>query len=203
MDRSYLFRVTPPDADILIPQVSELLEQAVQTVSREKYPQLWKLTDRLNSVPKASKKELKHRRIRTKILSVICLLLGIFLFVPGLMKPQELTGPLFMGALAVGSGIGGLWRSRKKKKEKCRDPRYDRAASQLLEEYAALAEASGEIAFTETDCSADGSSVFESEDVFLLFTESGTRILVKKDLTEGNIEDFRDFLRTRAAFFAG
>ncbi len=200
MESVYCFRITVPDTDLLLPQVSGLLEQAVQTVSREKYPQLWKLTDRLNSVPKVSEKTQKHRRIRTRIWSVICLLLGIFLFVPGLMKPQELTGPLVMGAIAVGSGIGGLWRSRKKK-ETARDPRYDRAAAQLLEEYAA--DESAEIAFSETDCPADGSSVFEAEDVFLLFTESGTRLLVKKDLTEGNIEEFRDFLRSRAAFFAG
>lgn len=193
----YRFCITAPDKDILLPQVSRLLEQAVQTVSREQYPQLWKLTDRLNSVPKASEKTLKHRRIRAKIRSVIFLLLGIFLFVPGILKPAELTGALVVGAGAIVCGIGGL---RQNRKTKTRDPRYDRAAAQLLEEYAA--DESSEIVFSETGSSADGSSVFEAEELFLLFTQSGTEILVKKDLREGNIEEFRDYLRSRAAFFA-
>lgn len=197
MNSVYRFCITEPDKDLLLSQVSRLLEQAVQTVSREQYPHLWKLTDRLNSLPKASEKALKHRRIRAKIRSVIFLLLGIFLFVPGILKPQELTGALVVGASAIVCGIGGLRQNRKTKE---RDPRYDRAAAQLLEEYAA--DESAEIAFSEDDHSADGSSIFESEDVFLLFTDSGTRILAKKDLTEGDTEDFRKFLRSRAAFFA-
>lgn len=197
MNSVYRFCITAPDKDILLPQVSRLLEQALQTVSREQYPQLWKLTDRLNSVPKASEKTLKHRRIRAKIRSVIFLLLGIFLFVPGILKPGELTSALVVGAGAIICGIGGL---RQNRKTKTRDPRYDRAAAQLLEEY--VADESAEIAFSEDDHSANGSSIFESEDVFLLFTDSGTRILAKKDLTEGNIEEFRNFLRSRAAFFA-
>ena len=44
-----------------------------------------------------------------KILSIICLCCGIFLFVPGLMEPEELRVPLYAGAIGIGTGVGGCF----------------------------------------------------------------------------------------------
>lgn len=214
MEHPYVFQTPPPDTAALAPQVSRLLEKAVQTVSRERYPQLWRTIDRLNSLPKASEKTLKYRRIRTRIWSVICLLLGIFLFLPGLMEPQELKGPLFMGAIAIGSGIGGLWRSRNRKK---RATRYDEAAKRVLNEHAALSEDTRrEISFSENEMTirttTDGTEecrtvpcgeicVFESADLFLIFTDDGVTLLQKQDLTAGGMAEFCEFLASHTTFF--
>lgn len=55
-------------------------------------------------------------RLGTRVKSIVCLALGFFLFIPSLVKPQELLVPLLAGVIAIGAGIGGLWRSRKHKK---------------------------------------------------------------------------------------
>ena len=48
-------------------------------------------------------------RLRTTVMSMLCLVLGIVLLVPGLMEPGELFVPLVAGAVAVVSGVMGLW----------------------------------------------------------------------------------------------
>ena len=66
-------------------------------------------------------------------MSIVCLALGIFLFVPGIMEPKKLFVPLLVGVLAIGASIGGLWRSRKHKKNP-----FDKSAKLLLEKRGTL-----------------------------------------------------------------
>ncbi len=77
----YLFEVTaerlrglPRDAALL--QTRHALEQRTELRSRELLPGLWKVTNKLRSIPKAEEALLQKRRRRTKMLSVICLVLG-------------------------------------------------------------------------------------------------------------------------------
>lgn len=53
MKQNFVFQVTAPDVDALLPEVSSALEQWMELFSRRKYPKLWALTDRINRWNKA------------------------------------------------------------------------------------------------------------------------------------------------------
>ena len=93
----YNFQITPYDTESLLQQVSKALEKRTEFVSRERYPGLWENIDKLNAVSKGKRRS----SLRSKVMSIICLVLGVFLFVPGLIKPQELLVPLLVGAFAI------------------------------------------------------------------------------------------------------
>ena len=122
-DSAFCFQLTPYDTQRLLPQVSKALEKRTELISRERYPALWKITDRISG----GKPAQPRSRLRTKCMAVLCLVLGIFLFVPGVTDPQELLVPLIAGALAIIIGILYLWRSRKHRKNP-----FDRSAQKLL-----------------------------------------------------------------------
>lgn len=205
----FSFLAKPLEKEELLPQLSRALEKRTQLLSREKIPGIWALTDRLNAVEKAPEAVLRSRRIRSRIWGVICLLLGIFLFVPGLMKPQELLGPLLMGAIAIGAGIGAFFRGRKRK----RNP-FDKAAARLLEQGKGDIPGSlPEFRFSsealcifaegkEQDCIpyADFEFVFETEDLFLLTYREKITALHKESISRGSVEDFRSFLQEKCRF---
>ena len=195
---AYVFEISGYDVKKLLPQVSRALEARTQLLSRKKHPGLWKATDALNAIPKTN----EAGRGRRKILSVICLALGIFLFVPGLMKPQELQGPLFMGAIAIGVGIGGLVRGRKKK-----DP-FEKAARQLLAGKEHTADAN-RVIFEEESmriCGreeeeipyADFEFFVEGKDVYLITFTGRVVLLQKKDLRQ-DIDAFNAFIAEHTA----
>ncbi len=146
----FTFVITSCDKEKLLPQVSRALETRTQMLSRQKYPGMWKATDALHAHSKSS----GAGNGRRKFLSILCLALGIFLFVPGLVKPQELQGPLVMGAIAVGAGIGGLWRSRKKKSNP-----FDRSAALLLADKETVA-GSAQVVFSQ-----EGMQISDDEEV--------------------------------------
>ena len=91
---NYDFQVTPYDTESLLRQVSTALEKRTELISRQRYPGLWENIDRLNTMAKGRQRS----SLRTRIMGIVCLVLGIFLFVPGLLKPQELLVPLLAGA---------------------------------------------------------------------------------------------------------
>ena len=45
----FIFHLTPYDTRKLLPQVSKALEKRTELLSRQRYPGLWKQTDRLNA----------------------------------------------------------------------------------------------------------------------------------------------------------
>ena len=51
---------------------------------------------------------VRQRKVFRKINGIICIALGIFLFVPGLIKPDELFVPLVVGAFATIFGISAV-----------------------------------------------------------------------------------------------
>ena len=81
-------------------QVSEAISKRAEIFPRKRYPGLWEKTDRLNEKKLPEEALIKRRRFR-KFYGIICIALGIFLFVPGFMKPGELFVPLVVGALAI------------------------------------------------------------------------------------------------------
>lgn len=125
-DKNFIFSMKPYDIEALTTQVARMLEKRVELASRKKLPGLWKLTDKLNAVPRAPEAELKRRREREKRWGGLFLVMGIFLFVPGIMKPQELPVPLVVGFFAIIMGVLYLRRDDRKKNS------YEKKAKQLL-----------------------------------------------------------------------
>ena len=120
---NYDFQVTPYDTESLLRQVSTALEKRTELISRQRYPGLWENIDRLNTMAKGRQRS----SLRTRIMGIVCLVLGIFLFVPGLLKPQELLVPLLAGAFAILIGVFYLYSVRKNKKNP-----FDKSAKILL-----------------------------------------------------------------------
>ena len=194
-DINNIFQISPYDTEKLLPQVSKALEKRTEIISREQYPGMWKHTDKFNSMAQGRTRS----RLRTRLMSVVCLAVGIFLFVPGLVKPQELFVPLLVGAVAVGAGIGGLWRSRKHKKNP-----FDKSAKVLLAGKDNIsAEQSIAVSFSEDGMTIpidNGNTEFvpysgfecaiEAADMLLFVYGERVTVLQKIDLTTGNISDF-------------
>lgn len=198
-NRNYMFRIHSYEIEKLLPQVSKALEKRMELVSRQRYPGMWKYTDKLNSTAHGPMKS----KARTKIMSVIYLVLGIFLFLPGLMEPQELLIPLLVGAIAIGAGIGGLWRSRDHRKNP-----FDNSAKILLtgkdtisaeqELTVSFSQDGMEIAAKGTAPAftpyADFECVIETADIFLFVYKEQVTVLQKLDLEAGSLEDFCSLL---------
>ncbi len=195
---NFSFQISPYNADILLTQTSRALERRTELVSRKQYPGLWKVTDKFNAMFHMRERS----RFRTKFMSIICLALGIFLFVPGIVEPKELFAPLLVGALAVGAGIGGLWRSRKHKKNP-----FDESAKLLLEKRGTLSTTQSiVVSFSEVEMlvSVDNKHtervpydsfecIIEAPDIFLLFYDTRVTALQKSDLS-GAVDAFSDFI---------
>ncbi len=199
----FIFQISPYDTEKLLPQVSRALEKRTELLSRERYPGIWKQTDTLNAMSQGRTRST----LRTKLLSILCLAAGIFLFVPGLAKPQELLVPLLVGAVAIGAGIGGLWRSRKRRKNP-----FDTSAKRLLSGKDAPAEQTVTVSFSEdgmTIPSDSGNTEFvpyslfecaiESADILLFVYGERVTVLQKSDLTTDNITDFCTLISDKVA----
>lgn len=194
-DAKFTFQVTPCNAEALLPQISRALEKRTELLSRRQYPNLWKQTDRFNAMPRNQNRS----PLRTRILSILCLGLGIFLLVPGLMEPQELFVPLAAGALAVAAGVGGLWRSFAPRRD-----RFSAPARKLLQ---TVGDAAGTVSFDDAGMELpwpDGTvrqipyrefeCAVECPDVFLLVYGDHVSVLQKTDLAQGTATAFRAFL---------
>lgn len=194
----FTFRLTAYDIDRFLPQVSKALEKRTELLSRQRFPFLWKITDKLVRTSRSKNPTGLH----TKLLSLLCLAAGIILLVPGLMKPRELLIPLLAGAIASAIGLWGLWCSRKQKANP-----FDRSAGALLNGKDTISEEQAmEISFFETammlpgggddDCVLyeDFQSVFETADLFLLVFDTRAVVLQKRDLTTGDPDAFREFI---------
>ena len=98
----YRFVLTPYDPS-LADELSRALEKRTELSSRKKYPGLWRQTDRLHAYNErtGSAGTGKGRKIFRTVLTIVLLLLGLFLLIPGLMDPKNLKGPLIVGILAV------------------------------------------------------------------------------------------------------
>ena len=195
----YNFQITPYDTESLLQQVSKALEKRTEFVSRERYPSLWENIDKLNAVSKGKRRS----SLRSKVMSIICLVLGVFLFVPGLMKPQELLVPLLVGAFAIVIGIVYLYIGRNGKKNP-----FDKSARLLLMGKDTIsAKQSIMVSFSESGMEiraddkepkhipySDFESMIETEDLFLFVHDTRITVLQKKDLTSNDITDFRNFI---------
>lgn len=194
-NENYIFQISPYDINGLLAQVSKALEKRTELISRERYPNMWKFTDRMNTAAQGKSRS----SFRTKLLSIVCVVLGIFLLVPGLVEPQELFVPLLTGTAALMIGIVGLWRSRKNQKNP-----FDKSAKLLLTGRDVVPEGQAiTVIFSDDGMTIptddrntefvpynDFECTIETTDAFLFVYGDRVMVLQKKDLTTGNLTDF-------------
>lgn len=202
-EKNFIFSMKPYDAEMLTEQTAWMLEKRVELASRKHLPGIWKVTDKLNAVPRAPEAELKRRREHRRRFGGLFLVMGIFLFVPGMMRPQELPGPLVMGFLAI---VLGLWYLRKEDRKK---NAYIKQAKKLLESMNGSMEnrklrlifddaelaisGAGEdkkISYREVECA------LETTGLFGLIYENQILLLQKNELLLGTEEELRGQLET-------
>ena len=203
MERTeYTFQISSYNTEKLLPQVSKALEKRMEIVSRERFPGMWKYTDKFNSMAQGRTRS----KVRTRWMSVVCLAAGVFLLVPGLMEPKELLVPLIAGAVAVGVGITGLWQSRRHKKNS-----FDKSAKLLLSgKDDSSAGQTDAVSFSKDGMTVPGGKgnaefvpyrdfecAVEAADLFLFVYGERVIVLQKIDLKTGNISDFCKFIAGR------
>ena len=196
-DKNFIFSMKPYDVDTLFPQVAQMLQKRVELASRKKLPSLWKLTDKLNAVPRAPEAELKRRKERQRRWGGLLLVMGIFLFVPGVMKPQELPVPLVAGFIAIVMGMLYLRKGDRKKKTS------EKKAKQLLEKLNASMEGQKlRLIFYDTELAISGAGedkkvsytdmecALETKDLFGIIYDNQIIIVQKQELLLGTAEEF-------------
>ena len=201
----YVFHLGRYDTEALLPQVAKVLDKRMEIVTREQFPKMWKLTDKLHSMTKGNTRS----KLRIKVMSVVCLALGVFLLVPSLMEPHELFVPLIAGSIATLFGIGGLWFNRKNKKN-----RFDKPARMLLTRYSDISLKQGiSVSFSNDGMSLASSlpdadsavfvrysefeCIIEAPDLFLIFYDNRVLVLQKSHLEANFIEGFDDFMKSK------
>jgi len=124
----------------------------------------------------------------------------IFLFIPGLIDPVGLALPLIVGAMAMGVGISGIWRGRKK-----HESRFDKSAKLLLKGKDSIKDGEIQILFSEEGMKINHSTsnenvvfdkveyVIEAKDIYLITYNETAMILQKKDLMQ-EMESFNIFI---------
>ena len=206
-EKNFIFSMKPYDTETLAEQTAWMLEKRVKLASRKRLPGLWKVTDKLNAVSRAPEAELKLRRERRRRWGGLFLVMGVFLFVPGVMKPQELPVPLVTGLLAIVLGVLYLRRDDRKKNS------YVKKAKKLLESMNASTENQKlRLVFGDTELAMSGAGeekkisysavecALETADLFGLIFENQFVLLQKKELLLGTIEEFAKQLEEHTVF---
>ena len=206
-EKNFIFSLKPYDTETLAEQTAWMLEKRVELASRKHLPGLWKVTDKLNAVPRAPEAELKLRRERRRRWGGLLLVMGVFLFVPGVMKPQELPVPLVTGLLAIVLGVLYLRRDDRKKNS------YAKKAKKLLESMnASMENQKLRLVFGDTELAMSGAGeekkisysavecALETADLFGLIFENQFVLLQKKELLLGTAEEFAKQLEEHTVF---
>ncbi len=180
-------------------QISEAVAKRTEIFSREKFPGLWEKTDALNAKNLSAPALKKRVRLR-RFYGMICIAIGIFLFVPGIMKPSELAVPLFVGAAAIIFGISAVI-PRKTNEEK-----FYKKAKKLAKAINSSVRPEDAVAFSEDGIFENGSAlmkyeelenVIENRSIFLVCDGKKIMVLRKTDMVIGNPEDFRIFVEEK------
>ena len=108
LEHNFIFQLTVPDVDALLPETSLALEQMQELFSRRKYPKLWALTDRMNRWNKAPTARAK-RRLQGQVQGLVNWIVALLLLPIAFITPES---PLLaiIGALCLGIGVVELWR---------------------------------------------------------------------------------------------
>ena len=181
-------------------EISETVAKRTEIFSRKKFPGLWEKTDALNA-KNLSAPALKRRIRLRRFYGIICIALGIFLFVPGLVNPRELFVPLIVGAFAIIFGISAVI-PRKTNAEK-----FLKKAKKLAKAINSSLKPGDTVVFGENGIFENGGAlmkyeeledVIENRSIFLVCDGKKIMVLRKTDMVAGNPEDFRIFIEEKA-----
>lgn len=205
---TYSFKIEKMNIQENLSDVSMGLKKLNELMSREDFPNLWKYTDKLNE--RNSKKS--ENSIRKRISGLLFIALGIFLLVPGIMRPQELLAPLIFGLIAILVGI------KKLVKIKVKNP-FDKSARLLLENInnyidgkivtVAFLEDRMEIPIIvlntgkredEVVTYSEFKYIIENRNMFLLVYNDKALVLDKNNLMPNNLEDFCEFISSKVTY---
>lgn len=205
--KNFIFSMKPYDVELFYRQAAWMMEKWTELASRKAIPGLWKLTDKLNGATQVSKAEAESRRMCKKMWGGLFLVMGIFLFVPGVMKPQELMGPLIFGFLAIVLGVLYLRKDDRKKNS------YEKKAKKLLENLNVSTKGQKlRLVFGEKELALSGAGedkvisydsmecALETTDLFGIVYENQIVILQKKELLLGEGEELAKLLEEKAVF---
>lgn len=197
-----VFTISSYDKAALLPQVSRILEKRTELVSRGRLPGAWKVIDGINSTRKTAPVPKPH----SKVYGIILIALGIFLFVPGVMKPGELLVPLIAGAFGILAGVLSLLRGRKP----AQNP-FDKSAALFLDGRDTIPEGqTSQVTFSDAGFTvitqsgtapvetsevsyADVEYIIESDDLLGITYNEQIIVLQKKDMVEGDVSDLSEF----------
>ena len=207
-----VFNLSKYDNVSLLDETKISLKKYTELRSRDQLPLLWGITDRLNALTFGKKHAVLptgKSRGRSIFLTILCLLLGVFLFVPGVMAPKEQPVSLIIGAIAILHGLVAflvyfMTLSGKKRLNR----QFEKAALTLLENTNSRVAANKiSVCFTEShiEISSDDTNnesiaysnldlSIEAANTILIIFDSRAVILQKKDMTEGDIGMLREIL---------
>jgi len=192
-----------PDGDWK-PQLVRALQTHTETLSRRAVPGIWKMTDRLNRVSKAPEYVLRQRAVRRKLTGILFLVLGLFLAIPGMRKPEELILPLVVGLFAAVTGLTRLLPRRRRENR-----RLLRSAETLLHNRAAVTEAV--VIFDENGLCPDGVepvaydslvTAVEADDLYFFTWGNQALLLFKQELQNQSPEAFSGWLAERTTLLS-
>ena len=191
------FQISPYAGPSLVQQVSRALEKRTELRARAQFPKLWRAADDLNRKHEG-KAASNGWGMRYRIYGILLIVMGVILFVPGIMDPKHLLVPLVAGAVGILVGLFTLWIVRG---SQAQSKRFDQAAEKLLKGFEAPPAAQVrftpegmEIAGKPAAAYSDVDFAAETEDLFLLTWNEKVTILQKKDLVGGDYPQFAAFL---------
>lgn len=206
--QNFIFFMKPYNVEALSIQTAWILEEITQQNSRKKLPALWRITDKFNGVERVSEAAQKRRKAWKKLWGGLFLVMGIFLFVPGIMQPQELMGTLVAGLLSM--LLGFLYLRRDSNKQNV----FEKKAKLLLEQLnTGMENQKLRIRFSDTELVLSGIEAeekkivyehleytFETKDLFALVYENKVLLLQKEELVLGNTEELRKKLEEKTVY---
>ena len=185
----------------LVEQTASAIAKRAEIASREKFPSLWGKVDSLNE-KKMPEEVLRRRKFRRVLYGILLLAMGIFLFIPGIMKPAELTVPLIVGAFSIINGIFAVL-PRKTPAEK-----YEKKAKKLLFSINSNLAPGDTVIFNDEAIFENGALLMEYQDLetviecrSIWFVCDGIKVMVlkKNDLVSGTKEDFSAFISEKTS----
>ena len=180
-------------------EISEAIAKRTEIFSRKKLPGLWKKTDELNRKNLSEAGFKKRIRLR-RFYGIILIALGIFLFVPGIVKPKELAVPLIVGAFSIINGIFAVIPG------KTDAERFFKKAKKLTKAINSSVSSEDTLVFSEDGIFENGEilmkyeeleNVIENRNIFLVCDGKKIMVLRKSDMVAGNLEDFRIFIEEK------
>lgn len=202
------FILSKYDDTTFIPEISEVSEQLSVLTFKKKLPKIARWADKMHSRPKISYTNFKKGNIGVKITGIILLLLGIIMFVPGIMEPS-----LFLTCVGLFDCMVGIFYLRSSRRfyntYTSNKPKINiiskaskKAAIAMFNEYKQFPEDEIKIQFTNDETNTaiydEIEHLFITKHLFVFINSKKIYALQKKDLETNNIDEFLTFITEKS-----